>query len=373
MKLLIHDLNESEWSKVAAEYEGWKVISDNGSIKPCAGCFGCWFKNPGQCVIKDGYDQMGNLIHEAKEVVVISKYTYGGFSSFIKTVFDRSIGYILPYFRFYKGEMHHKTRYRESKPMTFVFRGVGLTDQDKEKATQYVKAVVTNFNGKLKEIRFVECDEIAKNAETVPVNTETDVIPGKTVFLNCSLRGEEANSKKFLDVLADNVEGEKENINLMAYSTKLDELADILMTAEKIVFGMPLYVDGVPSTVLRIMEKLEAKGVSNKKIYAVANMGFYESKQIRNLLSMMKTWCDECGIEYGGGIAIGAGGMLGNLIHYGSHGPGKNAYDNLCTLGEAVNSSNSVADLYVDAYKFPRIAYFFTANSIMRNSVKKNK
>ena len=134
MKLLIHDLNESEWSKVAAEYEGWKVISDNGSIKPCAGCFGCWFKTPGQCVIKDGYDQMGNLIHEADEVVVISKYTYGGFSSFIKTVFDRSIGYILPYFRFYKGEMHHKTRYRESKPMTLY--SVALDSQIRTKKKQ---------------------------------------------------------------------------------------------------------------------------------------------------------------------------------------------------------------------------------------------
>ena len=71
MKLLIHDYNNEEWSKVATNYEGWKIISDDGNIRPCIGCFGCWLKTPGQCVIKDGYDQMGKLIHEADEVLII--------------------------------------------------------------------------------------------------------------------------------------------------------------------------------------------------------------------------------------------------------------------------------------------------------------
>ena len=90
MKLLIHDYNNEEWSKVATNYEGWKIISDDGNIRPCIGCFGCWLKTPGQCVIKDGYDQMGKLIHEADEVLIISKYTYEVsaicylFSAFIK-------------------------------------------------------------------------------------------------------------------------------------------------------------------------------------------------------------------------------------------------------------------------------------------------
>ena len=35
MNLLIHDLNEEEYKKIAKYYEDWEVISDNGSIKPC--------------------------------------------------------------------------------------------------------------------------------------------------------------------------------------------------------------------------------------------------------------------------------------------------------------------------------------------------
>ena len=56
MNLLIHDLNEEEWNRISEKYKGWEIISDNGTIKPCIGCFGCWLKTPGRCVIKDGYD-----------------------------------------------------------------------------------------------------------------------------------------------------------------------------------------------------------------------------------------------------------------------------------------------------------------------------
>ena len=115
MNLIIHDLNEREWTAISEKYKGWEIISDNGTIKPCVGCFGCWLKDPGQCVMKDGYNRMGALIHKADEVVVVSRYTYGGFSSFVKNVFDRSIGWVLPFFEVYEGEMHHKKRYPEDK------------------------------------------------------------------------------------------------------------------------------------------------------------------------------------------------------------------------------------------------------------------
>ena len=148
MNLVIHDMNETEWNEVSGNYKGWEKISDNGSIKPCVGCFGCWVKEPGQCVIKDGYDHMGSLIHNADEVVVISRYTYGGLSSFVKNVFDRSIGFISPFFEVYEDEMHHTKRYPEEKPFTFIFRKSSFTDEEKERAKSYVEAVRRNLRGR---------------------------------------------------------------------------------------------------------------------------------------------------------------------------------------------------------------------------------
>ena len=159
MKLLIHDLEADEFKKIEKEYSEDFVISDKGTIKPCIGCFGCWKKDPGRCIIKDGYEDMGRLIHEAEEVIVISRYTYGGFSSFVKNVFDRSLGYVLPHFELVNGQSHHRKRYDEDKAFTFLFYGLDLNEEKQKKARDYVAAVCTNIRGHVKEVVFKECEE----------------------------------------------------------------------------------------------------------------------------------------------------------------------------------------------------------------------
>ena len=371
MNLLIHDLEEKEFKKIAPNYDGWEIISDNGKIKPCVGCFGCWVKTPGECVIKDGYDKMGGLIHKADEVVVMSRYTYGGFSSFVKNVFDRSIGWVLPYFELYEGEMHHKKRYPEDKKLTFIFRGSGLTKEDKVRAKRYVQAVCRNFRGTLKDVIFEKCDAPKKGL----LKVEPQETNGKTILLNCSLRGEKSNSKKFLDRLSLKINGETESINLSSYSGKTDDLISTLLRAEKIVLGMPLYVDGVPSQVHRIMEKMEQyESTIPHKIYVAANMGLYESRQLKNLLGMVKAWCDTCGYVYGGGLAIGAGEMIGMFMGSQStaKGPAAKVSGGMDMLAGAINSSAAIEDIYAGPHRFPRALYMIAANSGWPRAGKKN-
>lgn len=130
---MIHDLAPEEWDRVSGEYAGWNAVTDNGDIHPCIGCFTCWNRTPGKCAIEDGYENMGRLIHQAGEVVVISRYTYGGFSGSVKGVFDRCLGYVLPQFEVTKDETHHKRRFDENKPFTFIFYGPALTESEKER------------------------------------------------------------------------------------------------------------------------------------------------------------------------------------------------------------------------------------------------
>ena len=371
MNLLIHDLNSKEWNNISNRYEGWEVISDNGKIKPCIGCFGCWVKEPGQCVIKDGYDKMGKLIHSAEKVVVISRYTYGGFSSFVKNVFDRSIGWVLPYFEVVDNEMHHKKRYTEDKTFTFIFRGNNLTEEDKKKAYKYVEAAARNFRITISDVVFEEdapqtdtgSDQI-NNVHTINVSNTTSEVTSNVILLNCSLRGDKANSKKLLNVLAQKISAKTEMINLSQYFNHPEELIDIISSAEKIVFGMPLYVDGIPSAALRLMEKIEQIESGNKKIYVVANMGLYESCQISNLLSMMKCWCDKCGYEYCGGLAIGAGEMITNMVNVKNpeKGMARNTGTGMIRLANAIDRSEAIEDIYADPYKCSRSTYIFMAN-----------
>ena len=125
MKLLIHDLKDED-IKAFGEFEGWETVSDDGTIKPCVGCFCCWHKDPGQCIVRDGYENMGALIHRAEEVCVISRYTYGGFSGFVKNVFDRSLGYVLPQLTLAGTETHHKSATKRTNPSASSSMGAGL-------------------------------------------------------------------------------------------------------------------------------------------------------------------------------------------------------------------------------------------------------
>ena len=107
MKLIISDVKDLP---IKSDDKN-NVINNDGNLHHCIGCFGCWIKTPGKCVIKDNYSNMGQLLSRCDELILISKSTYGGFSPFIKNVLDRSISYISPNFVTRNGEMHHKRRY----------------------------------------------------------------------------------------------------------------------------------------------------------------------------------------------------------------------------------------------------------------------
>ncbi|MFG6393572.1 MAG: hypothetical protein K1W24_05235 [Lachnospiraceae bacterium] len=63
MNILIHDLSSEQFQSLfPGTYNDLYIISDNGTIRHCTGCFGCWIKTPGKCVLKDGYANMGELL-----------------------------------------------------------------------------------------------------------------------------------------------------------------------------------------------------------------------------------------------------------------------------------------------------------------------
>ncbi|MBO4918926.1 MAG: flavodoxin family protein [Erysipelotrichaceae bacterium] len=369
MKLVIHDLQKEEWEKFSKDYRGWKVISEK-PIRPCNGCFCCWHKTPGQCVIKDGFENMGKLIHVADEITVISRYTYGGFSSFIKNVFDRCLGYVLPQFEVVQGETHHKRRYDEDKPFSFVFYGKKLNEEEKESARRYVKAVCANIRGHVKEVRFKETLYVPVPEKRIPYQTYE-----KAVLLNPSMRSTNANSYRFAKELSKKLKKEHEIVNMQQYQNEPEKLMQKLESAPIIVLCTPLYVDGLPSQLIRLMERFEKEyhGL-RKKIYVLANMGLYESSQLENLFEAVKQWCTEMGFEYCGGLGISAGELIGTLIQHIrlSSGPGKKNNRGMKKLAKAINTGSTAKDIYTEPFFFPRSLYIHIANSNWNTLAKRN-
>lgn len=359
MNLLIHDLSPAKWEEIKEEYKDWTVISDAGKIKPCTGCFNCWKKTPGKCIINDGYENMGYLVHHADEVKVISRYSYGGFSGFVKNVFDRCLGYVLPHFETVNGETHHQKRYDEDKPFTFVFYGHELTESEKESATRYVRAVCANFRSHVKEVIFEEDGDVI-----TPVNRDVTVSE-KMVLLNGSVRCAKGNSAILAEELNKKLGGCIPVLNLVPKMNDLSSLVRELNDAGKIVLCVPLYVDGLPSQVIRLFERFEReyKG-GRKKIYVLANMGLYESRQLVNLFEAVKQWCGKMDFEYCGGIGVSAGELMGTLLNHIRTGfwPTGELEKALDKLSEAVNKGEVLPDIYVQPDSFPKWLYLEIAN-----------
>jgi multimeric flavodoxin WrbA len=159
MKLIMHDLPQSDFKKIIPSTDpDTTVIFDNGKIHACIGCFGCWIKTPGVCVIKDGYQNLGEMFSKSDEIIVISRCIYGTYSPFIKNIWDRSIAYLLPYFTKKNNETHHKMRYDHNFKLTVHFYGDDLTRNEIDTAQKFVKANCVNF-ATVPEIYFHEAFE----------------------------------------------------------------------------------------------------------------------------------------------------------------------------------------------------------------------
>lgn len=81
------------------------------AIAPCLGCFGCWVKTPGECVIDDAGRDVARAIARCEVLAYFTPVTFGGVSSELKKALDRMIPNISPFFARVSGETHHRTRY----------------------------------------------------------------------------------------------------------------------------------------------------------------------------------------------------------------------------------------------------------------------
>lgn len=157
MKLIIHDLGRIQFERLLPDPpDAIRIISNDGTIKNCIGCFGCWVKTPGACIIRDRYGDMGEWLAKSDEVIIISKCFYGGYSPFVKNVLDRSISYIHPYFETRNKEMHHKKRYDHKFETSVWFYGDEITDDEKVTANKLVVANSINMSSNVKSVQFVK-------------------------------------------------------------------------------------------------------------------------------------------------------------------------------------------------------------------------
>lgn len=138
------------------------IYLDKTNIKSCLGCFNCWVKTPGKCIINDDNEEKNRLFVQCDYIICISRISYGMYSSSFKVIFDRIIPNISPFFEIINGEMHHKKRYKKDFKMFIIGYNSKLYDCEKRTFKELFNRNIINFHCRHNEFLIVEDSENLK-------------------------------------------------------------------------------------------------------------------------------------------------------------------------------------------------------------------
>lgn len=107
-------------------------------LVPCTGCFSCWLRTPGLCVVPDDTDRIRRSFVHADLVLFATPLIMGLVSSLLKNALDKMIPLVLPHVRVVEGEIHHRLRYRRQPRLAVL---VGEEDDTTADDLKIVRAL----------------------------------------------------------------------------------------------------------------------------------------------------------------------------------------------------------------------------------------
>lgn len=109
-------------------------------LASCKGCFGCWVKKPGECVMNDMMAQINQKFVNSDVVVYLNPVIFGQFSANIKNAVDRWLPNILPFFETRPdGSTMHPSRYDAFPRVIMIGYGDELSAEDRQLFTDITK------------------------------------------------------------------------------------------------------------------------------------------------------------------------------------------------------------------------------------------
>jgi len=198
----------------------------------------------------------------------------------------------------------------------------------------------------------------------------------KIVFINGSPKEKDSASGIILDDLGGCLDGHAiTEYGIHAYDAVKQSQMEELAQQDVMVFAFPLYVDAIPSHLLRALIEMENYFKSNPSkavVYAIVNCGFYEGKQTENALDMIRNWCGKSCLKWGQGAGLGGGGMLPAIknIPVGC-GPRKTFSSALRKLARNAEEKRCDENLFVSP-ALPRFLFKLTGEMGWRSKIRHN-
>ena len=99
-------------------------------VRYCIGCWGCWVKTPGECIVADGSRDICRECINSDLVLFTSPVIMGFTSALLKKAHDKLIPLIHPYLEFVQGEIHHLARYDKYPLMALLLERSKDNDEE---------------------------------------------------------------------------------------------------------------------------------------------------------------------------------------------------------------------------------------------------
>lgn len=126
------------------------------------------------------------------------------------------------------------------------------------------------------------------------------------VIINGSPRAPRSNSKRYIALFERYCK--RECAVFEAAGGNHREIWKAAEACDDILLVFPLYIDGIPATLLELLKSREMTGTAGgTKVHAVVNCGFLEPEQNAVALKMVGLFCRKNGLLFGSSLCIGGG------------------------------------------------------------------
>lgn len=130
--------------------------------------------------------------------------------------------------------------------------------------------------------------------------------------------------------------------------------------ADVIVLAFPLYVDSLPTTVVRALELIDehragGESRSDQKLLAIVNCGFPEAHQNDIAIAICQQFARQVGLEWAGGLLLGGGGAIHGAPLEEVGGAARFVVEALDLTAEAIANGASVPQRAIETMGKPMI------------------
>jgi multimeric flavodoxin WrbA len=324
-------------------------------IKFCTGCFGCWVKTPGQCVVKDASHDVCRAVINSDFLLWAAPLRMGFPDAVLKKMMDKSIPLIHPYFVVDHGEAHHRPRYDHYPRVGLLLEKEADTDaEDLRIVSDTFSRTTLNMKSRLEFAFTTEqpVDAVARaivdgTADGVPFDRDLLPIPGTRItppatltLFNGSPRGAKGNTPVMLAQIAKGFTAAggtaAETLHLVRQNS-LADYRDAFAAAEAVLVGFPLYTDAMPGIVKTFIEALEPlRGRSgNPALGFVMQSGFPEATHMRHIERYLAKLAARLGSPYLGALIKGGG----EGIRLMPDNMNRKLFDQLIALGQSLRNT----------------------------------